>query len=68
MTTDEMWARADAMIAAADGYAADEGVRFEGDIWSAGLLRETADDLIDSAIHAVMAEMVEATRGFHTDF
>ena len=64
--------QANAMIAAADGYADDEMVWFGGHQWSASRLREEADDLIDANIEAwadaQMAEMVEATRGFHTNF
>ena len=63
---------ANAMIAAADGYADDEMVWFAGHQWSAGRLREEADDIIDENIDdwavAQMAEMVEATRGYHTNF
>lgn len=43
----EVLNQAQAMISAADGYADDENVRFAGDIWSAGNLREQADDLIE---------------------
>lgn len=63
---------ANAMTAAADGYADDELVWFAGHQWSAGRLREDADELIDANIDgwavAQEAEMVEATRGYHTSF
>ena len=38
---------ANAMIAAADGYADDEMVMFAGQLWSAWCLRDMADDIID---------------------
>lgn len=38
---------ADRMIAAADGYADDEVVRYNGELWLAGRLREEADDLLE---------------------
>jgi hypothetical protein len=63
---------ANAMDAAADGYADDEKVLFGGEFWFAGRLREEADDLIDANIEewadAQMAEMVEATRGKVVNF
>jgi uncharacterized protein YdaT len=63
---------ANAMIAAADGYADDEMVWFAGHQWSAGRLREEADDVIDANIDgwalAQEAEMVASTRGYHTNF
>ena len=40
--------QANAMTAAADGYADDELVWFAGHQWSASRLREDADDLIDN--------------------
>jgi hypothetical protein len=46
----EIMAHADAMIMAADGYADDELVWFADHQWSAGRLREDADDLIDAHI------------------
>ena len=42
--------RADMMLAAADGFADDEMVWFEGERWSASLLRETADEIYDAAL------------------
>lgn len=63
---------ANAMVAAADGYADDEMVWFAGHQWSAGRLREEADDMIDANIDgwavAQEAEMVAVTRGRHVNF
>jgi hypothetical protein len=42
--------QANDMIAAADGYADDEMVWFAGHQWSAGRLREDADQMIDDNI------------------
>lgn len=39
--------QANAMLAAADGFADDEMVWFAGHQWSACRLREIADDIID---------------------
>lgn len=47
---DAIMEQANAMIAAADGYADDDLVWFAGHQWSAGRLREQADDLIDDNI------------------
>lgn len=38
-----------AMIHAADGYADDEVVRYNGELWLAGRLREEADDMIEAS-------------------
>jgi len=46
----EIMAHADAMIMAADGYADDDLVWFADHQWSAGRLRELADELIDDNI------------------
>ena len=40
--------RADAMLKAADGYADDEMVWFEGERYSAWRLRDMADDILDN--------------------
>ena len=68
MTKDQMGEQATAMFDAADGYADDELVWFAGHQWSAGRLRELGDEMIEAWSDAVMAEMVEKTRGFHTNF
>jgi hypothetical protein len=47
MTLHDINEQVEAMIAAADGYADDEMVWFAGHQWSAGRLREEADDMID---------------------
>jgi hypothetical protein len=47
---DAIMEQANAMDAAADGYADDELVWFAGHQWSAGRLREDADELIDANI------------------
>ena len=47
---DAIMEQANAMAAAADGYADDELVWFAGHQWSAARLREDADDLIDDNI------------------
>ena len=47
MTLQEINEQVDAMLAAADGYADDELVWFGDHQWSAGRLRELADDMID---------------------
>lgn len=47
MTLQEINKQVDAMLAAADGYADDELVWFGDHQWSAGRLRELADDMID---------------------
>lgn len=63
---------ANLMNEAADGFADDELVLFRCERFSAGLLREEADKLIDDHIDdwavAIESEMVEATRGYHTNF
>ncbi len=52
MTKEQMLHRAEKLIEAADGYADDERVRWAGDYWLAGALRETADILIENADQA----------------
>ena len=42
--------QAHAMLDAADGFADDEMVWFAGHQWSACLLREIADDIIDRLV------------------
>ena len=37
-----------AMIEAADGYADEEFVLFNGERWTASFLRELADDILDA--------------------
>lgn len=46
--TDEHMEQANAMLDAADGFADDELVWFAGHQWSACLLRERADEIIDA--------------------
>ena len=45
---DEQMEQANAMLDAADGFADDELVWFAGHQWSACLLRERADEIIDA--------------------
>lgn len=63
---------ANLMIDAADGFADDEMVLFRAERFSAGLLREEADALIDAHLDAwavaIDAQMTEATRNYHVDF
>lgn len=59
---------ANAMDAAADGYADDEKVLFGGEFWFAGRLREEAGILIYANVEQWAAEMAEAARAKVVNF